>query len=79
MCARRAEQALAGLGVAALGEWREWSGIAYHLRRRLSPAEEARTGPALDIRRTPEARRRAAALGARIVHVSAEILASEVG
>jgi len=32
-----AEAALAGVGDATVGEWREWTGRAYHLRRRQLP------------------------------------------
>src|SRR6266704_479564 len=63
MCERRAVAALDGLGDPSLGEWREWSGRAFHLRRRLSAVEQQRVGPVVDIRRTPEASRRADTLG----------------
>jgi|SRR6185312_10338884 len=79
LCGRRAEKALAGLGDAALGEWREWTGAAFHLRRRLSAAEQTRVGPVVDIRRTPEAAQRAAELGRLLSIVPAEVLAEEVG
>lgn len=60
--ARAAREALSGVGDATAGEWEEWSGYAFHLRRRLS-AEEARTvGEIMDIRDTPEADRRCAAV-----------------
>jgi len=39
-----AEQALAGVGDAALGEWHEASPMAYHIRRRLSVAEALERG-----------------------------------
>jgi hypothetical protein len=50
--------ALTGVGDVALGEWDEWTGRAFHLRRRLSVIEQAAVGPAIDIRGTPEAIRR---------------------
>lgn len=74
-----AERQLSGLGDAALGEWREWSGKAFHLRRRLTPAEAHWTGPVLDIRGTPEARQRAEALGTLLRYVPAEVLIDELG
>lgn len=74
-----AERQLAGLGDPGLGEWREWSGRVFHLRRRLTAAEEAITGPVADIRRTPEARRRAAAVGGMLRLAPAEVLADEIG
>lgn len=70
---------LAGVGDAALGEWREWSGRAFHLRRRLSAREQLAVGPVVDIRRTPEARRRAERLGPLLAYVPADALAEELG
>jgi uncharacterized protein YeeX (DUF496 family) len=40
------------------GEWEEWTGRAYHIRRRLTATEEEVTGPVQDIRQLNEARRR---------------------
>jgi len=54
--------ALAGVGSSLLGEWEEWTGRAYHVRRRLRPEETAVTGPVLDIRGTSEAATRLAAV-----------------
>jgi hypothetical protein len=54
----RALQALAGSGDPALGQWEEWTGRAFHIRRRLTPVEAKTTGPMLDIRGTPEQQRR---------------------
>lgn len=73
------ERQLAGVGDAALGEWREWSGAAFHLRRRLSVREQREVGPVVDIRRTEEARRRAALLGPRLAYAPPEVLADELG
>lgn len=79
MCERRALAELDGLGDPGLGEWREWSGAAFHLRRRLSPDEERRVGPAVDVRHTPEAVRRAAALGDRLALLPQHVLDQEIG
>ena len=50
---------LQGVGDAERGEWHQWTGVAYHLRRRLTEAEQARgVGEAIDLRGTEEARRR---------------------
>lgn len=49
---------LEGVGSPDLGEWSEWTGVAFHLRRRLTPDEQARVGDAVDLRGTAEARRR---------------------
>jgi hypothetical protein len=39
-------------------EWDEWSGYAYHIRRRLTDDEQNVIGPAIDLRGTSEARER---------------------
>lgn len=79
LCRKRAERALAGLGDPELGEWREWSGTAYHLRRRLTSVEQSSVGPTADVRGTPEARRRAAELGKVLRFVPPEVLEEEIG
>ena len=80
MCERRAEQALVGLGAADLGEWREWTGRAFHLRRRLAPTEQALVGPVQDIRGTAEARTRAEALPRQLLALAPPyVLATELG
>ena len=59
---RQTRRMLQGVGDAALGQWiqrTQRGGMRIlHLRRRVSVAEEKRTGPALDIRGTPEMYRR---------------------
>lgn len=55
---RFAETALAGVGAAKFGEWRQDRPQAFHIRRRLTRAEEAKVGPVLDLRGTDEARAR---------------------
>lgn len=52
---------LEGVGDAALGEWEEWTGRAYHVRRRLT-ADECAGLTVVDIRGTPEAERRFSAV-----------------
>jgi hypothetical protein len=79
MCAHRAEQALTGLGDPLLGEWHEWSGVAYHIRRRLTPTEQQRIGPAIDIRGTPEARQRANQLGKLLTAIPPDLVQLELG
>lgn len=54
-CQAGALEALAKVGDSSRGEWHEWTGKAYHLRRRLSEMEERMTGPVRDIRETAEA------------------------
>jgi hypothetical protein len=62
----RALKALEGVGDRT-HEWHEWSGFAYHIRRRLTPEEVHWPEEVRDIRGTPEAearyRRMAAILG----------------
>ena len=65
-CKRAALHALDGVGDAELGEWHEWTGAAYHVRRRLSIAEEFHVGAVIDVRGTDEARRRLGRLPAAI-------------
>ena len=54
-------KALRGVGSASKGEWKEVGGTTpdgrriVHVRRRLSAREDARIGPAIDIRNTDEA------------------------
>lgn len=55
---RMALRALDGVGDAALGQYEEWSGRAYHVRRRLNAEEFALVGEVVDIRGTDEAVRR---------------------
>jgi hypothetical protein len=74
-----ARRQLTGVGDATLGEWTEWTGKAFHLRRRLSTREQRGVGPVVDIRHTPEAQRRAARLGDMLRFVPADTLAEEVG
>jgi hypothetical protein len=54
---QRALKALDGVGDRA-HEWHEWSGYAYHIRRRLTPAEASHIDEVRDIRGTPEAQER---------------------
>lgn len=52
-----ATAALEGVGDKSR-QWMEFSGYAYHLRRRLTESEAANIGEAVDIRGTPEAMER---------------------
>jgi hypothetical protein len=73
------ERQLAGVGDPSLGEWREWTGRAFHLRRRLSAREQRDVGPVVDIRGSEEARRRVERLGPMLAYAPAEVLANEIG
>jgi hypothetical protein len=63
---RHALYALRGVGDASLGEWEEWTGRAFHVRRRLSQSEQLLVGPVVDVRGTPEADERWAAAQAAV-------------
>lgn len=56
---------LEGVGDAALGQWEERF-FAFHLRRRLSEAEQQVVGPAVDIRGSKEEWRRYKTLPASV-------------
>lgn len=49
---------LEGVGDASRGQWEEYTGNAFHLRRRLSDDEQKSVGDAIDIRDTPEHEKR---------------------
>lgn len=49
LCASWAHRALGGVGDSTI-EWHDWSGRAYHLRRRLTAVEAERVGPVVDVR-----------------------------
>lgn len=61
---------LAGVGDPTLGEWHEWTGKAYHVRRRLTPEEQQSVGPVVDVRRTEEGFGRARALSVACPHMA---------
>lgn len=75
----RAMNALEGVGDKMLGEWEEWTGKAYHVRRRLSPEEEAVIGPAIDVRGTREALERVEALLAKSPFLNRQAVFDEAG
>jgi hypothetical protein len=55
-----ARLALKGVGDARLGEWEQYTGFAFHIRRRLTPREQRSVGAVVDVRGTPEEERRMA-------------------
>ena len=75
---REAERQLLGVGDASAGEWREWTGKAFHIRRRLSDREQRSVGPVEDIRGSDEARMRASRLGGLLALAPPEVLAEEL-
>jgi hypothetical protein len=56
----RALLALHGVGAPRDGQWDEWTGRAFHLRRRLTTEEAIQVGGMLDIRGTPAVEERLA-------------------
>lgn len=65
-CELWARAALEGVGDSDRGEWVEWSGRAFHVRRRLTDAEDGLVGPVVDVRGTLEAERRLARVRHRL-------------
>jgi len=59
---RAALDALQGVGNVALGQWEEWTGKAYHVRRRLTHDEQKSVGDVKDIRGTAEVEKRHGAI-----------------
>lgn len=55
---RMALGALSGVGDETLGQWEAMGQTAFHVRRRLTPDEEAQVGAVVDVRGTPEGDRR---------------------
>jgi len=53
-----ARAALDSVGLPGAGEWTEWTGFAFHVRRRLTEDEGSRVGPVIDVRGTQEGHRR---------------------
>lgn len=45
-----------------MGQWEEWSGFAYHVRRRLTAEEQKQVGDVVDVRGTEEGARRHASV-----------------
>ena len=68
----KALAALADVGAAERGEWEEWTGKAFHVRRRLTEAEDDKVGESRDIRGSGEARMRVESLLRAAPHISPE-------
>jgi hypothetical protein len=68
-----AVQALTGVGDPTLGQWEEWTGRAYHLRRRLTPAEAEPIGPVKDVRGTLDGACRFQAIAAVVPQIAARL------
>lgn len=68
---------LEGVGVKSR-QWEEWTGTAFHLRRRLTNGEQAAIGEAVDIRFTEEAIARALQMGPMLSRIPDEMLREEL-
>lgn len=75
---RLAMRALHGVGSRERGEWHDWTGKAYHVRRRLNAKEQAIVGDVLDIRGKPEAIERFAAIQSVLPQQAAEMALVEI-
>lgn len=71
------------LALGAVGDarqqWEEWTGYAYHIRRRLSEAEQSLVGPAVDCRGTDEGMRRYESLRDTLPPAALKLAAVELG
>lgn len=75
---RLAYRHLAGVGDMGR-EFHEFTGRAYHLRRRLTEQEQTVTGPAVDLRGTEEALSRLAAVKDMLPRAGVLLAAEELG
>lgn len=73
-----AMRALHGVGSRERGEWHEWTGKAYHVRRRLNAKEQATVGDVLDVRGKPEAMERFAAIQSVLPQQAVEMALVEI-
>lgn len=69
---------LEGVGDACAGQWEEYTGKAFHVRRRLTNAEQFLTGPVLDVRGTEEGRRRMNAVRIVAPYLPEEMIFAEM-
>ena len=70
--------ALEGVGDEVSGQWEEYTGKAFHIRRRLTVEEQEPIGPAVDVRGTAEARNRINAVSIVQAHLPASLIAAEL-
>jgi hypothetical protein len=73
-----AVRALSGAG-DKLQEWHEWTGYAFHLRRRLTKTEQESIGDAIDCRGTKEGILRLNAIIDVIPPMAVELAMQELG
>jgi hypothetical protein len=75
---QHAYDALIGVGDKSV-EFHEFSGYAYHLRRRLTKEEELRVGCVIDLRNTEEALKRFEAIKASLPQQAIRLAMEEMG
>lgn len=71
-------RALEGVGDEVAGQWEEYTGKAFHVRRRLTIEEQGPIGPAVDVRGTPEAFNRLNAIRIVMPYLPEEMLMAEM-
>ena len=71
-------RALEGVGDEVAGQWEEYTGTAFHVRRRLTIEEQEPIGPAVDVRGTAEAINRINAIRIVEPHLPVEMLMAEL-
>ena len=69
--------ALEGVGDEVAGQWEEFTGKAFHIRRRLTIEEQALVGPAVDVRGTQEALNRINAVRIVMPYLPVQTLMAE--
>ena len=72
-----AHKALTGVGLAAK-EWEQDRRVAFHLRRRLTPTEEAIVGSVVDLRGTAEGAARLEAIRLELPWPALEMAVDEI-
>lgn len=70
--------ALEGVGDEVTGQWEEYTGKAFHVRRRLTIEEQNPIGPAVDVRGTREAFNRLNAIRIVMPYLPEEMLMAEM-
>lgn len=70
--------ALEGVGDEVSGQWEEYTGKAFHVRRRLTSEEQKPIGPAVDVRGTTEAVNRLNAIRIVMPFLPEELLMAEM-
>jgi hypothetical protein len=71
-------KALEGVGDEITGQWEEYTGKAFHVRRRLTNEEQKPIGVAVDVRGTPEAIHRINAIRIVMPFLPREMLEAEI-